>query len=264
MVVRFGVPRAAVASLFTTLLLGVGCGGSTTGGGNPGSGGNASGSGGGSSNGGSGAVSGTGGVVTGGTGGGATTCDNVDSELAQFVASNKSCSVDSDCTSVSAPCTPVIDFCDGAVYLSNEYAGPEWEYLTARWSDCHPGLDCAVCRAVAPPPGCIAGLCGPRQFGSECSQDQCVGQFSGHPACMQGMCGSCCSSCFSEWCQCQQDPGCIEMMACAFATGCHNVGCYQPATCQAVIDEWGGPTGSSVSVALSLDQCTEGSGCLGR
>jgi hypothetical protein len=70
-----------------------------------------------------------------------------------------------------------------------------------------------------------------------------------------------CESCCQELADCDADPGCRNILNCATETGCRGIPCYQPATCQAVIDENGGPTGVPASIATILSDCVVAAAC---
>lgn len=75
-------------------------------------------------------------------------------------------------------------------------------------------------------------------------------------------CQSCLfSRCFGELTQCFQDFGCLEIFSCVQATGCNTFECYRPETCAAVIDQYGGPGSSAMSILLKAATCTLQSGC---
>lgn len=75
-------------------------------------------------------------------------------------------------------------------------------------------------------------------------------------------CDKClCTSCFSQLGQCIADFGCPVILQCAEKTGCSGIGCYQPNTCQGVIDSFGGPFGQSAQRAFQLVACAINQGC---
>jgi hypothetical protein len=77
----------------------------------------------------------------------------------------------------------------------------------------------------------------------------------GSSTCEQCVCKSCAPAiegCFS-------DLGCAFIFACAQQTGCQNLGCYSPSTCEPVIDQFGGLGGSSMKKVLSLLTCSASS-----
>jgi hypothetical protein len=70
-------------------------------------------------------------------------------------------------------------------------------------------------------------------------------------ACQQ--CGA--ASCPDERAACCATPGCPTIIACAREKNCNGTDCYKPETCQAVIDEHGGPIGDAVAAAAPLGEC---------
>jgi hypothetical protein len=64
-----------------------------------------------------------------------------------------------------------------------------------------------------------------------------------------------CRGCFDELGACIADFGCPIILSCVERTGCTGLGCYQPATCQGVIDAFGGLTGRSMTLVLELGVC---------
>ena len=66
-------------------------------------------------------------------------------------------------------------------------------------------------------------------------------------------CGA--ASCPDERANCCATPGCPTIIACAREHDCNGTDCYTPETCQAVIDENGGPLGDPVAAAAPLGEC---------
>jgi hypothetical protein len=62
-------------------------------------------------------------------------------------------------------------------------------------------------------------------------------------------------SCPEERAACCSTPGCPTIIACAREHDCNGTDCYTPETCQAVIDENGGPLGDPVAAAAPLGEC---------
>lgn len=62
------------------------------------------------------------------------------------------------------------------------------------------------------------------------------------------------TSCTAESVACCEQEGCLDIIACAQATGCSGVDCYTPETCQKVIDEAGG-VAIAVNFAAPLGEC---------
>lgn len=77
-----------------------------------------------------------------------------------------------------------------------------------------------------------------------------------------GDCGSClCASCPGEIADCQGDAGCLAVTWCVQATMCLPFNCYEPDTCGALIDQFGGVNGSAATRALELSTCLLNAGC---
>lgn len=128
-----------------------------------------------------------------------------------------------------------------------------WDELCANeaQSDCN--ANCMTGSGGAPPTGGAPGSGG--LMGSGGVVEQCTQLFNDD-------CGQClCSSCFDQLNTCLGDLGCLSILACIERTGCNGFNCYQPGTCQEVIDTFGGLTGSSTQNALGLGTCAASSGC---
>jgi hypothetical protein len=103
--------------------------------------------------------------------------------------------------------------------------------------------------------GGSAGSSGAGGAGGSGGIGECLNQFP-------GACGQClCTSCFSELGSCIADFGCPVILQCIDQTGCSGIGCYQPNTCQGVIDSFGGPFGPSTQKAVALAFCSSQSAC---
>jgi hypothetical protein len=75
-----------------------------------------------------------------------------------------------------------------------------------------------------------------------------------------------CQACIFQTCgealsQCFEDFGCLSIFACMQATGCEGFACYNPQICGPVIDQSGGPGGTSMSMLLKAFSCAVSSGC---
>jgi hypothetical protein len=113
----------------------------------------------------------------------------------------------------------------------------------------------SVSTGGSPATGGVIGAGGFPATGGSVAVDQCVGQ-------ARSECEVCaCQSCFENIAPCFQDTGCPAILQCANLTGCSGVNCYSPSACQTVIDQYGGPFGTSVNVALPLFQCLRSAGC---
>jgi len=78
----------------------------------------------------------------------------------------------------------------------------------------------------------------------------------------QSDCERCaCKSCNGALDPCFKDAGCPLILQCANQTQCSSTDCYQPSTCQSIIDEYGGLSGPSLQLAVPLFQCVRGCGC---
>ncbi len=74
--------------------------------------------------------------------------------------------------------------------------------------------------------------------------------------------GDCnCEQCLCELLACRDNVDCTSIRECAQMSGCLGVDCYQPETCQAVIDATGGIGSPGAQLALRLSTCTEGAMC---
>ena len=62
------------------------------------------------------------------------------------------------------------------------------------------------------------------------------------------------TSCTAEALACCKTSGCLDIVACAQETGCSGVDCYQPDTCQSVIDASGGVE-VAIGYAAPLGEC---------
>jgi hypothetical protein len=80
---------------------------------------------------------------------------------------------------------------------------------------------------------------------------------SGQKYC-QDVQGCACENCCTELQDCQADPNCVPIRDCGQTTGCRGLACYQDATCKAVIDANGGPTGVGAGIASALSNCLAG------
>ncbi len=62
------------------------------------------------------------------------------------------------------------------------------------------------------------------------------------------------TSCTAEALACCQNDGCLDIVACAQEKGCSGADCYQPDTCQKVIDDAGGIQ-IAIGYAAPLGEC---------
>lgn len=69
-----------------------------------------------------------------------------------------------------------------------------------------------------------------------------------------------CSNCYDELEKCDDDGGCMEILACADKTGCSGVQCYL-GECKDVIDQNGGPFGGPTAIAQGVVQCRGAKKC---
>ncbi len=65
--------------------------------------------------------------------------------------------------------------------------------------------------------------------------------------------GCACDTCAAQFLDCNEDPGCKEIVACALDSGCRSVECVT--ACGAQIEKHGGVFGPSASLATRLDEC---------
>jgi hypothetical protein len=73
--------------------------------------------------------------------------------------------------------------------------------------------------------------------------------------------GCFCSRCLETFSTCGADDACRAILLCAAETGCTGIDCYNPATCQTVIDDAGGVTSDSGSLAVDFMNCQQAQGC---
>ncbi|HVY30546.1 MAG TPA: hypothetical protein VHB79_28500 [Polyangiaceae bacterium] len=93
-----------------------------------------------------------------------------------------------------------------------------------------------------------------------------IGGYSGAPIGGFGGSGQDCQSCLRNACtgqlvQCLSDFGCISIFSCMQQTGCNGFQCYRPGACKKVIDQYGGPNGSSMNELLQVVVCGFTAGC---
>jgi hypothetical protein len=75
-------------------------------------------------------------------------------------------------------------------------------------------------------------------------------------------CANCaCDECYSELDTCLDDFGCRAIFDCATSRGCSGLNCYEPETCQGVIDTFGGLYGSSALLLYDVMDCAGNQGC---
>ncbi|MET0791365.1 MAG: hypothetical protein ABW061_07570 [Polyangiaceae bacterium] len=102
--------------------------------------------------------------------------------------------------------------------------------------------------------GVAGGFAGFGAIGGEAGTGGAIGQLCavlGSGSCAQCQCNSCAPSIES----CFSDVGCAFIFACAQQTGCTGISCYSSATCQPVIDQFGGLGGASIRKVFSLLTC---------
>jgi hypothetical protein len=92
--------------------------------------------------------------------------------------------------------------------------------------------------------------------GALSARDACVAR-EGSTASAE--CAACrCDTCLDELDACLADTACATMAECTAATGCYGTDCYQPTTCQQVIDDNGGPFSASVNQLIATGNCLSG------
>jgi len=78
----------------------------------------------------------------------------------------------------------------------------------------------------------------------------------------QNQCQRClCNGCYDALTQCVTDIGCALILACVEQSGCSGINCYQPGTCQPIIDKFGGIGGPSLKQVFGIAACASSSGC---
>jgi hypothetical protein len=71
-----------------------------------------------------------------------------------------------------------------------------------------------------------------------------------------------CTLCTAPFATCLSDDGCLAILECAEKFECTtDASCYSPSTCQPEIDQWGGPSGYSMSLFDSAAACSPANGC---
>jgi hypothetical protein len=88
------------------------------------------------------------------------TCSEAVKDLEQFVAANRSCQLDDECTTAYVECAPIRDLCDGSLYLSKTHDAGQLATLVDTWTQCGGTVACALCDLLPPPARCVAGRCG--------------------------------------------------------------------------------------------------------
>jgi len=91
----------------------------------------------------------------------AADCTATNAAAVAFVEAHKSCSVDSDCVQVAAPCYSMPEDCC-VTYMKADYDTVAWASLYAAVTSCAGGA-CACCASIPAPPGCIGGRCAPNR-----------------------------------------------------------------------------------------------------
>jgi hypothetical protein len=113
-----------------------------------------------------------------------------------------------------------------------------------------------ACPSANAPPCCISpnGPCGIQTNQVACVPDPCLQPGTACQGCL-------CGACWAETGKCTYYAGCNLIADCMLKSGCSGAACYAPATCQAVIDQHGGPGGSERQVADSVATCATLNGC---
>jgi hypothetical protein len=103
--------------------------------------------------------------------------------------------------------------------------------------------------------GAFGGTGGVIGSGGSAGADMCAAEAN-------SVCEKCaCTSCFGDITACFADSGCPAILSCANQTGCSGIDCLQPSTCETIIDQFGGISGSSVGLALPLFSCLQQAAC---
>lgn len=75
-------------------------------------------------------------------------------------------------------------------------------------------------------------------------------------------CANCaCDECYSDLDSCLDDFGCLAIFNCVTSRSCSGLDCYQPETCQGVIDSFGGLYGNSANLLFNVIECADNQGC---
>lgn len=88
-------------------------------------------------------------------------CQAEQTALQELLAKYRSCTSDSECTTVAVSCLAG-GFC-GSQYVNQSIDRPMLDALSQRLNLCvngNPDQGCPVCLALPPPPACVAGKCG--------------------------------------------------------------------------------------------------------
>jgi hypothetical protein len=125
---------------------------------------------------------------------------------------------------------------------------------------CNP--DCSICGSLnggCPKIGCgMGGSTG--MGGATMPSGSCVSRIPGPLPCPNEAACTC-NSCSAEVDDCVNDPRCQAIWQCELKFNCHGADCYQPQTCRAVIDQYGGPGSMAMALLLRPDRCMTMSGC---
>jgi hypothetical protein len=91
--------------------------------------------------------------------------------------------------------------------------------------------------------------------------DMCLAEAPEVNAC--STCG--CENCIDQLEECDNTPGCRDIVECGLAEGCSGISCYldgsTPGPCADTIDGHGGPTEAAALQALSVGNCTQAADC---
>jgi hypothetical protein len=112
----------------------------------------------------------------------------------------------------------------------------------------------------SPVPDAASDSAGQSSCGTLPCEEQCIESFSS----ASPDCASCaCTACPQQLYECYKGLACKDIRTCAMAMACVGTACYDGATCQRVIDEFGGPEGapSPYSVFLELSECLAAHAC---
>jgi hypothetical protein len=113
--------------------------------------------------------------------------------------------------------------------------------------------------------GAGAAGCGDDAGGNNSNEDEriemCLEEAPEVNAC--STCG--CENCIDELEQCDNTPGCRDIVECGLAEGCSGISCYldgaEDGPCADTIDDNGGPSGPAASQALLVGNCTQAADC---
>jgi hypothetical protein len=87
-------------------------------------------------------------------------CKEQDANVHEYLAANRSCTTDADCTTVTLSCLSG-GFC-GSHYANDSIDRAQLQRLEGQLNQCvngDPNRGCVTCLALPPPPACVSGVC---------------------------------------------------------------------------------------------------------